>query len=228
MPYTVAVNQSQRGSNMDENTRPIKHGGARRGKEEPLYKIWRGVKSRCYTKSHHSYAKYGEKGISMCDEWKNDYNSFRTWALANGFIESLHLDKDELCKEKDISPHIYSPDTCQWIMQHKNNVIESQLQPNEVEYAMVQEYIAGISLKELANKYYIGIGQSISAPTKYVSEVMRRYGVYKPKQNRATLTSALIEQIIKDDRPISIKLQQYGISKSKWHRSLTKYKQEQV
>ena len=213
---------------MEQNNKPTKHGGARRGKEEPLYKIWKGMKSRCYTKSHHSYAKYGGSGVTLCDEWRDDYNSFKTWALASGFIEGLHLDKDELCKEKGILPHIYSPDTCQWVMQHKNNVLESQLQPNEVEYEMVQEYIAGVSLKELANKYYIGIGKSISAPTKYVSEVMVRYGVYKPRQNKTKLTSNLIEQILKDGRPISIKLQQYGISKSKWHRALTKYKQEQV
>lgn len=208
-----------------QNNRPIKHGGARRGKEEPLYIIWRGIKSRCYTTSNHSYKKYGGSGVTMCEEWKNNYLAFKSWALANGYVKGLHLDKDELCETKNIFPHIYGPDTCQWILQHKNNVIESQLQPNEIEYEMVQKYIAGVPLQELAEQYYIGDGKSITAPTKYVSEVMKRYGVYKPKQNKTKLTDSFIQQVLKDPRSLHIKLQQYGVSKSKWYRALTKYKQ---
>lgn len=214
-------------ANIVAKNKRIKHAGAIRGKETPLYKIWRGIKSRCYTKSDSAYENYGAKGITMCDEWKNNYKAFETWALDNGYLETLHIDKDELCEQHGIQPHIYAPNTCQWVMQHKNNVIESQLHTNEIEYEMVNKYTSGATIKSLADEYYIGIGVSVSAPGKYVEEVLKRYGVYKPRMNRASIPDKLIEQILLDPRPLTDKLTQHCISKSKWHRAITKYKQKQ-
>lgn len=47
----------------------------------PLYATWNGIKYRCYQKNHKSYPYYGARGITMCDEWRND---FRAFALAVG------------------------------------------------------------------------------------------------------------------------------------------------
>lgn len=37
----------------------------------PIYAIWRGMMQRCYDKNHHAYLRYGGRGITVCDAWKN-------------------------------------------------------------------------------------------------------------------------------------------------------------
>lgn len=50
----------------------IKHGMC----ETSEHNIWRGIKDRCFNKRNINYRRYGAKGISICDEWKKDFNSF--------------------------------------------------------------------------------------------------------------------------------------------------------
>ena len=52
--------------------------------KEDLYVRWCGIKARCYNKNNSKYEYYGGRNIHMCDEWKNDYESFREWELNNG------------------------------------------------------------------------------------------------------------------------------------------------
>ena len=78
------------------------------------------ILQRCYDPNIKSYAQYGDKGITVCDEWLNDFETFYKWAIANGYEKSLHLDKDQLCEEQGITPKVYSPTTCQFISPSDN------------------------------------------------------------------------------------------------------------
>ena len=49
-----------------------------------LYGSYRDIKRRCYNQNYKGYKYWGARGIKMCDEWLNDYNSFRSWAIING------------------------------------------------------------------------------------------------------------------------------------------------
>lgn len=60
-----------------------------------LYSIWRGIKDRCFNPNHTSYARYGGKGITMCDEWSNDFLSFYNWSMANGYNDLLTIDREK-------------------------------------------------------------------------------------------------------------------------------------
>lgn len=42
----------------------------------PEYKAWEAMKSRCYRKGDHSYARYGGRGITVCDKWRNSFPAF--------------------------------------------------------------------------------------------------------------------------------------------------------
>ena len=52
-----------------------------------LYPLWKSIKYRCYNINSKDYDRYGGRGIVMCDEWVNDFQSFYDWAIANGYKE---------------------------------------------------------------------------------------------------------------------------------------------
>ena len=40
------------------------------------YSTWAGIKTRCFNYKSERFKDYGGRGITMCDEWKNDFQSF--------------------------------------------------------------------------------------------------------------------------------------------------------
>ena len=42
----------------------------------PGYNSWRGMKSRCENPRNARYADYGDRGITVCDRWKNSFENF--------------------------------------------------------------------------------------------------------------------------------------------------------
>ncbi len=80
-----------------------------RKKYPTLYSRWKAMKTRCYNKNFQEYDRYGGRGIAVCDEWKNNFESFATWALDNGFLKELTLERIDVDKG-------YSPDNCTWIL----------------------------------------------------------------------------------------------------------------
>lgn len=78
------------------------------GYGERLNHVWNSMVQRCCNKNHISYHNYGERGITVCDEWRNDYAVFKEWALSAGYKEGLTLDRIN----NDLG---YYPDNCRWV-----------------------------------------------------------------------------------------------------------------
>lgn len=40
------------------------------------YRIWLGIKKRCYNPNSNNYENYGNRGIKMCDRWRYSFENF--------------------------------------------------------------------------------------------------------------------------------------------------------
>ena len=65
-----------------------------------IYRIFRCMKERCYSPKHSSYKNYGGRGIGICEEWKNNPESFVNWALNSGYQKGLTIDRKNGLPEK--------------------------------------------------------------------------------------------------------------------------------
>lgn len=93
-----------------------KHGLGR----HPLYPIYKSIIQRCTNPNNAAYAKYGGVGVKICDLWKNSFREFHDWAIGNGWVKGMQIDKDLKAKELGIPALEYSPEMCSILTRKQN------------------------------------------------------------------------------------------------------------
>lgn len=88
--------------------------GCDKGSGSQLYYAWFSMKGRCYDKKLPGYHRYGGRGITVCKEWLNDINKFKSWAVENGFLDGLELDRID-------NNGNYEPLNCRWVTSKENS-----------------------------------------------------------------------------------------------------------
>lgn len=118
------------------------------GKDERLYEIFLGIHKRCENPHMWAYDRYGGRGITVCEEWK-EYAPFRSWALSNGYADDLTIDRID-------NDEGYAPGNCRWV----NRMVQSNNKSNNVmlEYDG-KRYTAAELAKYAGMKYTTLIGR---------------------------------------------------------------------
>ena len=95
-----------------------------------IYRTWANMKKRCFDTNSKSYKTYGGRGVKVCQEWVESFESFYNWAIKNGYSDNLQIDKDKLGDGM-----LYSPSTCCWLTNKENQQYkrkrEAKKMPND-------------------------------------------------------------------------------------------------
>ena len=127
------------------NKSQIKHNDSK----TRLYKIWIGMKDRCNNPNNSRYLSYGGRGIFVCKEWNNSYESFKNWSLHNGYQENLSIDRINVNGN-------YEPNNCRWATnkEQQNNMTTNKLLTYNNETHTLSEWseITGINKSTLSKR----------------------------------------------------------------------------
>lgn len=89
----------------------------------PEYNSYNHMITRCFNKNRWDYYRYGGRGITVCDEWKESFNSFLK-SMGDKPFEGAEIDRID-------NDGNYEPSNCKWVThkengQHKSNVYLTQ------------------------------------------------------------------------------------------------------
>lgn len=122
-----------------------------RESDSSLHRRWRAMKSRCNNPKASNYKNYGAKGVKVCPEWEDSFQSFKTWALANGYSEELML-------ERSNGSLGYGPNNCMWASRTIQNSNRGKFQSSKREFIGVHLTNGRYQARVQVNKKRVHIG----------------------------------------------------------------------
>ncbi len=93
----------------------------------PLNIAWHSMLYRCHKKTNNQYKNYGARGISVCDEWQNSFDSFFNWSIYNGWEYGKNIDRIN-------NDGNYEPNNCRFVNNTISNRNQRKMKNNKSDY----------------------------------------------------------------------------------------------
>lgn len=158
----------------------------------PVYRLWKGLRQRCFNPNSLAFHNYGGRGITLCEEWKNSAESFCEWALENGYQSGLSIDRIDVDGN-------YEPNNCRFVDRSVQN-------NNRRDNIYVNYENERITIKQLADRtgveYRVLLSRYNRNPSIKVEDLIKESGYYTvinktrgSRHYKATLTENQVREI---------------------------------
>lgn len=119
-----------------------------------LWSSYKDMKRRCLNPEDKSYKRYGARGIGVCPEWIDSFQSFCSWALRNGYRDDLQIDRIDNNAD-------YCPENCRWVTAAENsrNCRNNVLSVETVRAARLAREVLHLPIVQIAKA--MGVSSSV-------------------------------------------------------------------
>lgn len=134
-----------------------------------FYRIWKGMKNRCYNKNEPAYPRYGGRGICITEQWHTFIN-FKRDMYDSYLLNSKKAGEENISIDRIDNNGDYCPENCRWttIKIQNRNRHPRKLVPNDIR-VIRQKYHRGNG-RDLARKYKVS--------PSVISEIVNHKGNY--------------------------------------------------
>jgi hypothetical protein len=126
----------------------MKHG--HRKLRTPTYRSWQAMKERCFNEKSIGYKRYGGKGITVCERWKNSFENFL--ADMGERPEGKTIDRIDHTGN-------YEPSNCKWSTRKEQarNTYDTILDEDKVRIIKKLIRENNLTQKEIGNKFGVSL-----------------------------------------------------------------------
>ncbi|EQK46950.1 hypothetical protein LPC27_03930 [Paraclostridium bifermentans] len=141
-----------------------------------LYNTWLNIKQRCNNPKNPRYKNYGGRGIEVCEEWANNFISFKNWAIKNNYNDNLTIDR------VDVNGN-YEPSNCRWISNktQQNNRTNNRIIEFNGERKTLKEWSETLNIKYNTLQKRLNKGWAIEVALTLPIQKHRKGDIYEVK-----------------------------------------------